>query len=1020
MEEPSSQREDAVPLDGSAFLRLPHWRRVALLARMALRLVPVFEPAGDRPEAAVLAYLGGAALAARASRDGKPAAADLLEPALKLLRASPASLATEAASVARIAQAAALGARSPGLQLGPGLLTIPGGFAEADEALRQDFAALRALGPASGIAPEEWWERPLWPDPRGEWRRALPRWRQLLGQLNLPSLYESYLNLAVSPASDGRGLEGLIGIWSAHLAAQGHPTPSAPLSPPPPVGRPRLQMLADRALDDDLGDRLDFKPYADAIAGLIDNPETGTPLTIAIHGPWGAGKSTLAGMIKRRLEKKPAAAGNEPHVTCWFNAWMHDDATDLAAAFAAEVARTADRLRPLWRRLLRPLPSAIRPPGERLRRRAAFWGSVVVTAAAVTVLRKSHQLEQVQHLINQLLKAFGVKAAELPDYVQDGAFFSLLTGLLLLIPHLTTVARSVSEFVRDPKAPASTGSMDRVRTQLGNLIQEATPPNSRFVVFVDDLERCRPPRSVDVLEVVNQLLCHADVVTVVMADMTAVAACAEIKYEKLASLYSPEEGGPIQGRSGCTYGRLYLQKIIQLQFNLPVLRPEKIRRFLDDLAEIANAAAPAAGTSPPSPARAVSPQRPSLLGTLRRGWQSPYLEGVRQAVVRKPWLSAVAATPRECLLLPTYCLGLWGSRLAYPPSAQRIQAKPGSAANLWQLAREIADGFYRPFLIAALCSWPRSFLASPWIEVPPARLAFLLRASAALAVLFTLLRGLLVKRRVKDALSHPGRTPPVLLRWSRWLVAGGLTLCATGAAWLAPLAGSSPGILAGGYLATAAACTGLTALFAWLEARAQRREDLKEMRRARELTWANIRNGILEQAELAKALGDVHLLTGQEDLIAEGLRLHLFNESALLSEAEAEVMPFLPPLPRSAKRILNNLRLMLFIASARQAFGGVPEISARHFGKWIVLQERWPEVARSVMDSPGEMAELERLAAKPKEFVKRVKGFAPWCSQDPDLRDFCAAETKLAGVIERLLHFDAGTSSSQAPPALGQ
>ena len=43
-------------------------------------------------------------------------------------------------------------------------------------------------------------------------------------------------------------------------------------------------------------------------------------------------------MIKRWLERKPAAGGDDPHVTCWFNAWM-TDATDLAAAFAAELAR---------------------------------------------------------------------------------------------------------------------------------------------------------------------------------------------------------------------------------------------------------------------------------------------------------------------------------------------------------------------------------------------------------------------------------------------------------------------------------------------------------------------------------------------------------------------------------------------------------------------------------------------------------------------------------------------------------
>src|SRR5258708_17777626 len=91
-------------------------------------------------------------------------------------------------------------------------------------------------------------------------------------------------------------------------------------------------------------------------------------------------------MIRRRLERKPAAAGNDPHVTCWFNAWMHDDATDLAAAFAPEAVRTADHLRPLWRRLLPPVPSAIRPPGQRLRWRVLFSGPALSTWAIVPFL----------------------------------------------------------------------------------------------------------------------------------------------------------------------------------------------------------------------------------------------------------------------------------------------------------------------------------------------------------------------------------------------------------------------------------------------------------------------------------------------------------------------------------------------------------------------------------------------------------------------------------------------------------
>jgi hypothetical protein len=49
--------------------------------------------------------------------------------------------------------------------------------------------------------------------------------------------------------------------------------------------RPSLRMLADVPLDDDKADRLNFKPYATALAGLIDNPNTSTPLVLSINAP---------------------------------------------------------------------------------------------------------------------------------------------------------------------------------------------------------------------------------------------------------------------------------------------------------------------------------------------------------------------------------------------------------------------------------------------------------------------------------------------------------------------------------------------------------------------------------------------------------------------------------------------------------------------------------------------------------------------------------------------------------------
>ena len=68
--------------------------------------------------------------------------------------------------------------------------------------------------------------------------------------------------------------------------------------------RPSLRMLADRPLEGAPYDYLGFDKYAEALAELIDNEETATPLTMSISAPWGAGKTSLAELLELRLYER--------------------------------------------------------------------------------------------------------------------------------------------------------------------------------------------------------------------------------------------------------------------------------------------------------------------------------------------------------------------------------------------------------------------------------------------------------------------------------------------------------------------------------------------------------------------------------------------------------------------------------------------------------------------------------------------------------------------------------------------
>jgi hypothetical protein len=95
----------------------------------------------------------------------------------------------------------------------------------------------------------------------------------------------------------------------------------------PPGQQPlaRQGILPDAPLVNIQGDRFGYRAYADAVAELIGSESTDTPLALAISGPWGAGKTSLAKMIEDRLRAQPQLDDRQ-NLFCWFDAWMHDDA----------------------------------------------------------------------------------------------------------------------------------------------------------------------------------------------------------------------------------------------------------------------------------------------------------------------------------------------------------------------------------------------------------------------------------------------------------------------------------------------------------------------------------------------------------------------------------------------------------------------------------------------------------------------------------------------------------------------
>jgi hypothetical protein len=333
-----------------------------------------------------------------------------------------------------------------------------------------------------------------------------------------------------------------------------------------------LAMIPDQPIDKAVDDRLKFADYAGVFTAFFLDTSTPTPLTVAISGPWGSGKTSLALLVSERLQANENWRGRwfEPPLICWFNAWHHADAPNVGVALAAHVARVLAPERRVWLRILQPLPTIMLSPPRRWWRRIwqGLLGGFIAVVGLLTVIWTVPTLRE-------KLGAIGVVWSQFSNPV---ALFAAASALVALVARAYKAGGTLGEYLETPQEIAAKGSIAEVRAHLGNLIRQALRQRAggggadrRLVIFVDDLERCPADKALGLSEIVTQLLDHPGTIVVMVADVAPLVEAATRRYQNLNAEL-------LEGLSG----QRYLDKLINMHFNLPPLSPASVERLFND------------------------------------------------------------------------------------------------------------------------------------------------------------------------------------------------------------------------------------------------------------------------------------------------------------------------------------------------------------------------------------------------------------------------------------------------------
>ena len=273
-------------------------------------------------------------------------------------------------------------------------------------------------------------------------------------------------------------------------------------------------------------DLLNNEAIAATIIGLLrERPDH--PVTIGVHGDWGAGKSSILEMIEAGL------AGKDEVLCLKFNGWRFQGFEDAKIALIEGIVTSLVEKRPA----LQKAADTVKDVFERI-----DWLKVAKKAGglALTAFTGLPTPDQITIIVGAL----------------EGALAN--PGQIATKENLTAAIDGAKSVLKSAKTKSVPKEVEAFRKAFDKLLKDAGI--AQLVVLIDDLDRCLPDTAIETLEAVRLFVFTARTAFVVAADEAMIEYAVRKHFPDL-----PDTTGPRD------YARNYLEKLIQVPFRIPAL-----------------------------------------------------------------------------------------------------------------------------------------------------------------------------------------------------------------------------------------------------------------------------------------------------------------------------------------------------------------------------------------------------------------------------------------------------------------
>ncbi len=329
-------------------------------------------------------------------------------------------------------------------------------------------------------------------------------------------------------------------------------------------------LASDRPLRPGDPDPLGYNAIACGLSRFMRNPGTEPPLTLAITGAWGSGKSSLMNLLYYDLKK----FGFTP---VWFNAWHHQKGEQLLASLYANIRNQAI---PGLFSFSQMIPVGLMFRINLLFRRGVkHWLMTVVLigvfAASATYLFTHSASSSVS--FNKITEALVTPGFSWETLLI--ALFGNVAPLMALLQALRAFGLNPLSLMTAQHDRQAQGRVDpSARQQFAREFNEVAKSLSlgRMVIFIDDLDRCSKENVVDILEAINFLSVSGDCYIVLGMDEAWVKICIDEHFKEM-SKDKPD------------FSEQYLEKMINIKVPVPQLSDADSSKLLAwDLPETAH------------------------------------------------------------------------------------------------------------------------------------------------------------------------------------------------------------------------------------------------------------------------------------------------------------------------------------------------------------------------------------------------------------------------------------------------